>query len=108
MMKINQYCEAGEKFEYTAVAPVGYHEIVTVGALVGVTTKQAEAGEIIACDCVGVFALKKKAGEAIEQGVKVYANNGEITATAEGGVLAGTTWAKAVADDETVLVKLNA
>lgn len=108
MMKINQYYEAGVKFDYTANAPVGYHEIVVVGALVGVTTKSAQAGETVACDCVGVHALKKKTGEAIEQGVKVYVANGEISATADGGVLAGTTWAKAIADDETVLVKLNA
>ena len=106
MIKINQYYEAGEKFDYTAVAPVGYHEIVVSGALVGVTTKEAQAGEVIACDCVGVYALKKKAGETIEQGVKVYVADGEISAT--GTTVAGVTWAKAEEDDETVLVKLNA
>lgn len=107
-MKINQYYEAGTKFDYTATAPIEYHEIVVAGALVGVSTKSAEIGETIACDAVGVYALKKKTGEAIEQGVKVYVTNGEITATADGGVLAGITWAKAVEADATVLVKLNA
>lgn len=106
MMKINQYYEAGVKFDYTADAPVGYHEIVVVGALVGVTTKSAQAGETVACDAQGVYALKKKTGEAIEQGVKVYVADGEISAT--GTTVAGITWAKAIADDETVLVKLNA
>lgn len=106
MMKINQFYEAGEKFDYTATAAVGYHEIVVVGTLVGVTTKSAEANETVACDCVGVYALKKKTGEAIGQGVKVYVVNGAISAT--GTVAAGVTWAKAVESDETVLVKLNA
>ena len=105
-MKINQYYEAGTKFDYTANAPVGYHEIVVVGALVGVTTKAAEANEIIACDAVGVYALKKTAGEAIAQGTKVYVVDGAISAT--GTVAAGIAWAAAVEADETVLVKLNA
>lgn len=105
MMKINQYYEAGVKFDYTATAPVGYHEIVVSGALVGVTTKSAQAGETIACDCVGVFALKKKAGETMEQGVQVFVADGEISAT--GTVVAGITWAKALEDDETVLVKIG-
>lgn len=105
-MKINQYYEAGTKFDYTATAPIEYHEIVVAGALVGVSTKSAEIGETIACDAVGVYALKKKAGEAIEQGVKVYVADGEISAT--GTVVAGITWAKAVEADATVLVKLNA
>lgn len=105
-MKINQYYEAGTKFDYTATAPIAYHEIVVAGALVGVSTKSAEIGETIACDAVGVYALKKAEGEAIEQGVKVYVVDGAISAT--GTVAAGITWAKAVEADTTVLVKLNA
>lgn len=107
MMKINQYYEAGTKFDYTATAPVGYHEIVVVGNLVGVTTKEAKENEIIACDAVGVYALKKASGAVIAQGAKVYVADGEISTT-ESGTYAGVAWAAAVADDETVLVKLNA
>lgn len=107
MMKINQYYEAGTKFDYTATAPVGYHDIVVSGALVGVSTKAAEIGETIACDAVGVYALKKTEGEAIAQGVKVYVKSGAVTATADDAVYAGITWAKAEQADETVLVKLG-
>lgn len=107
-MKINQYYEAGTKFDYTATAPIEYHGIVVAGALVGVSTKSAEIGETIACDAVGVYALKKKAGEAITQGTVVYVKDGEITTTASGAIRAGITWAKAVEADATVLVKLNA
>lgn len=108
MMKINQYYEHGVKFDYTATAHVDYHQIVVSGALVGVSTKSAEIGETVACDAVGVYALKKKAGEVINQGVKVYVVDGEITATkGSTGVDAGITWAKAIAEDETVLVKIG-
>lgn len=107
-MKINQYYEAGTKFDYVATAPVGYHDIVVSGDLVGVATKEAKANEIIACDAVGVYALKKASGAVIAQGAKVYVADGEVSTTESGGVYAGIAWAAAIAEDETVLVKLNA
>lgn len=107
-MMINQYYEAGEKFDYVATGAVDYHAIVVSNDLIGVTTKAGVAGDIIACDAVGVFALKKTAGEAIAQGKKVYVKDGVITATATGATYAGISWAKAETADETCLVKINA
>lgn len=105
-MKINQYYEAGDKFDYVATGEVGYHEVVVVESLVGVTTKEGKAGDVIACDAVGVFALAKKSGEAIAQGKTVYITDDGVSATGE--VVAGIAWAAAVANDETCLVKINA
>ena len=107
MYKSNQFIEHGEKFQYKAVTPVGYHEIVVAGTLVGVTTKATvEANEIVSCDAVGVYALSKKAGEEIEQGAVVYVVDGEISAT--GTVRAGVCWETCVQDDTTCAVKINA
>lgn len=109
MIMPNQFLEHGEKFQYKAVTPVGYHEIVVAGALVGVTTKATvEANEIVSCDAVGVYALTKKTGEAIEQGAVVYVKDGEVTATADGAVRCGVCWETCVAEDATCAVKLNA
>ena len=109
MYKANQFIEYGEKFQYKAATPVAYHQVVVAGTLVGVTTKAtAEENEIVACDCVGVFAIEKTEGEAIQQGAVVYVKNGKITATASGAVRAGVCWETCVADDATCAVKLNA
>lgn len=108
-IKINQFVEAGEKFQYKATKAIGYHDIVVSGALVGVATKSAVANEIISCDAVGVYALDKTSGEAITQGAVVYVTTaGKITATAGSNTRAGVAWEAAVASDATVLVKLNA
>lgn len=108
-IKLNQFVEAGEKFQYKATKTIAYHSIVTVGNLVGVATKAALADEIISCDAVGVYALEKTSGEAITQGAVVYVTTaGKITATAGSNVRAGVAWAAALASDATCLVKLNA
>lgn len=109
MYKVNQFLEYGEKFQYKAASPVAYHSVVVVGALVGVTTKATtKANEIVACDCVGVFAIEKTEGEAIQQGAVVYVKDGKITATESGAVRAGICWETCVAEDTTCAVKLNA
>ena len=109
MYKSNQFVQKGDKFDYKAVTPVGYHEIIVAGTIVGVTTRATvEENEIVACDAVGVYALAKTEGEAIAQGTVVYVKNGKVTATAEGAVKAGVCWETCVADDATCAVKLNA
>lgn len=107
MYKINQFIESGKKFQYKAAAPVGYHEIVVVGSLVGITTKEAVKNEIISCDAEGVYALNKKEGETITQGTVVYVKDGKVTATAEGAVKAGVCWENCAAEDATCAVKLG-
>lgn len=109
MYKVNQFLEHGEKFQYKAVTPVAYHQVVVAGTLVGVTTKATvEANEIVSCDAVGVYAIEKTEGEAISQGAVVYVKDGKITATEAGAVRAGVCWETCVADDATCAVKLNA
>lgn len=108
-IKVNQFVEAGEKFEYKATKAIAYHGIVVSGALVGVATKAAVVDEVISCDAVGVYALDKTSGEAIAQGAVVYVTTaGKITATAGSNTRAGIAWAAAATSDATVLVKLNA
>ena len=118
-----QFYEAGKKFDYTATADIGYHEVVAVGALVGITCHSAKQGETVSCDAVGVFKIDKAAGEEITQGAAVYLNaENKITAqgtataaeteddtgaAANSNVKAGIAWAAAAASDAYVLVAIN-
>lgn len=110
MYKSNQFVQKGDKLDYKAVTPVGYHEIIVAGTIVGVTTRATvEPNEIVACDVVGVHALAKTEGEAIAQGEVVYVKDGKVTKTSgSGAVRAGVCWETCVADDATCAVKLNA
>lgn len=80
-------------------------DIVTVGTVVGVTNNNYKKDDLVALTCEGVFELPK-ASDAIGQGAEVYVADGKIAAT--GTVKAGVAWAAAEADDEVVMVKLNA
>lgn len=101
-----EYRGPGEIIDYTATASVAYHDVVTIGTLIGVARHSAEAGDTIAVDICGVYKMPKTADEAITAGTKVYWTSGAITATA-GDVAAGVAVADAAAADTTVDVKIN-
>jgi predicted RecA/RadA family phage recombinase len=85
-------------------------EPVAVGALVGVAHDAIPPGEWGVLHTTGVFVLPK-AAEAVTTGQKLWLVDGTLTATAgetkAAGPLAGTAWADAAADAETVPVRLG-
>lgn len=103
------FYQAGEKINYKVTGTsVAYHELITIGAIVAVTTRAAQVGEVVACDAVGVFQMDKAAG-AIEQGAKVYLDSdNKITTTAESNTYCGVAWEAAANSDTVCLVKINA
>lgn len=80
--------------------------IVSLVSRVGVIGMDIKAGETGVVHVEGVFKMPKVTG-ALPMGTLVYLNSdGKITSTASSNVPAGYVAASAVADDETVLVKL--
>ena len=86
--------------------PVKGGDLVVFPGMVAVAATDIAVDGLGACEVFGVYALPKKAGEAIAQGVRVYVDNGEITAT-ESTTVVGVTWEDAAAGDETANVGIN-
>lgn len=104
----NSYVQSGVMIDYKATKETGYHEVVKIGDIIGITRKSAKKDEVVACSVEGVFRLSKKAGEALKAGTTVYLSADGVTATKGTEPKAGIVWADAKADAKVVQVKLNA
>lgn len=104
------YRNEGVRMDYTPGAAVSAGDVVVVGDLVGVATRDIAANALGALNINEVFRFPKTAGtgEAIAQGKIVYwdATNEVMTETSTSNQKAGITVAAAAADDETVDVLL--
>ena len=102
------YYQRGETLDYFPEEDVESGAVVSLGTRVGVAAAPIPAGEQGAVHMVGVFAMAKTDGEAIEQGTSLYydAAADAVTATEGGNTPAGYAAASAAATDATVLVKL--
>ena len=120
------YYQRGETLDYFPTENVENGAVVDLGTRIGVAAAPIRAGEQGAVHVVGVFAMTKADGEAIEQGTAVYYDAAADTITTmteptvskqyddqeEGGTAtedntpAGYAAASAAATDATVLVKL--
>ena len=102
------YYQRGETLDYTPAEDVENGAVVSLGTRVGVAAAPIRAGEQGAVHVVGVFAMPKAEGEAIDQGAAVYydAEADAITATEGGNTPAGYAAASAAATDAVALVKL--
>ena len=101
------YRQAGKLIEYTADGAVGYHAVVEIGNLIGITRKSAVAGEKISCDAEGVFQFTKANG-ALTAGTPVtISTDGSVAETASESMGNGVVWSDAAADATTVDVKIN-
>ncbi|MGJ4851448.1 capsid cement protein [Bacillota bacterium Meth-B3] len=81
---IATYVREGEILEYKATNAVERGEVVAlVSGGVGVASDEIPAGGAGHLHIVGVFAMPKKAGEAVAAGALLYfdAANGVVTAT---------------------------
>ena len=105
------YRNEGVRMDYTPGAAVSAGDVVVVGDLVGVATRDIAANALGALNINEVFRFPKTAGtgEAIAQGKIVYwdATNEVATETASTHKVIGKTIAAAGDDDATVDVNLN-
>ena len=83
--------------------------VMTLGSRICVAGTDILPGETGSVHVTGVFAFPKGDGE-ITAGAEVYfsESDGRITSQAEGGAKAGFAVSGAAADDNKVLVKINA
>ena len=102
------YYQRGETLDHFPTENVENGAVVVLGTRIGVAAAPISAGEQGAVHMVGVFAMTKADGEAIDQGTAVYYDSAAdaITATEDGNTPAGYAAASAAATDATVLVKL--
>ena len=100
----------GRSLNYTPTAGnVSGGDLIIFDNMVAVAATDIPKGGLGACEAEGVFALPKKAGEAIVQGKGVYVDGGDITATAPFGdaLRVGVVWQAADAAAPYVNVKIN-
>lgn len=102
------YYQRGETLDHFPTENVESGAVVDLGTRIGVAAAPILAGEQGAVHVMGVFAMAKADGEAIDQGAAVYydADADAITAIEGGNTPAGYAAASAAATDATVLVKL--
>lgn len=107
---MKNYLHPGETLTLTPADDVASGGVLVFGGLVAVAVNATAADQPGEFKTTGVFALTKKAGEAIAAGDLVYWDEdpGEITKTpADGMYLAGVATVAALAGDVTVAVRLN-
>lgn len=102
------YYQRGETLDYTPTENMEAGQVVAVGARIGVAAEAIPANQPGHVHVVGVYAMTKADGEAIDQGAAVYydATAEAITATEGSNTPAGYAAASAATTDATVLVKL--
>ena len=106
------FWQRGESLDYknTGSAKIDANTIVLYGARLGVVGCDIAPGEVGSLHVTGVFELPKASSTAITAGAEVYwdATNSVITTTSTNNTLVGFAAQAALADDATVLVKINA
>lgn len=103
------YVQRGETIEYknTTESAINADDVVSLGSRIAVAGDNISKGETGILHTVGVFEIKKKESEVINQGTSVYYSETDgITATADSNIPAGYAFKSAKATDTTVYVKL--
>lgn len=105
------FWQRGESLDFTNATTdmIEANTVMTLGSRICVAGTDILTGETGSIHVAGVFAFPKGEGE-ITAGAEVYfsESDGMITSQAEGGVKAGFAVSGAAADDNKVLVKINA
>ena len=100
------YVQKGEYIDFTPPADVNAGDVVVRGRLAGVAKLDIKAGELGALATSGVYDVLK-GGEAFEAGDRVFWDEANGKAAAEGGVMLGVCVRDADASDATVRVILR-
>lgn len=105
---MKNFIHPGNILTFTAADVVASGQGVMQGALFGVATTNADAGEDFEAQVVGVFELPKTGG-AITKGAKVYWSSADnaVTGTASGNTLIGAAVMVASAGADVARVRLN-
>ena len=100
------YVQKGEYIDYIPPADVNAGDVVVRGRLAGVAKLDIKAGELGALATSGVYDVLK-GGEAFAAGDRVFWDEADGKAAAEGGVMLGVCVRDADASDATVRVILR-
>ncbi len=71
-MAIAEYVQPGHNIDYTPDKDKAYHEVVALGACIGVTNAEIKAGETGSLALTGVHRIAAEAGTAIVFGAQVF------------------------------------
>ena len=103
------YVQRGETIEYknTTDSMIKVDDVVCLGSRIAVAGDNIKNGETGILHTIGVFEIKKKESEVIDQGTNVYYSETDgITTTADSNIPAGYAFKSAIATDTTIYVKL--
>lgn len=105
---MKNYKRPGKSIAAVATAPVASGDLVVIGALVGVASTSAAAGETFEAALEGVFEVPKTSAQAWTIGAKVYlTSGGEVTTVASGNTAMGHAFAAAADPSAKGLVRLS-
>lgn len=107
-----KYIESGRTIPYTPSSAVSAGDVVVLGDLVCVATRDIAANELGALDCEGVFEFPKftnSGDDSMDQGTVVYWDTSDLVITATQGSFkqAGHVFVDAADGGATVRVKLG-
>lgn len=106
---MKNFVQPGKVIDYTvpSATTITAGQIVAVGKLVGVASKNGVEGDVVPVYVEGVFTVSKEA-DAITQGDKLYykSSTGTVTTTASGNTFCGYAVTTQLSGDTTVQVKL--
>jgi predicted RecA/RadA family phage recombinase len=101
-MTMAEFVNKGDVINVTLTKDAGYHELIQVGTLAGVTQAAGVTGDTVAVAITGVWLFP--AAKALTVGAAAYVLNGSATDTSTGAIKAGTVVA---ATSTTAEIKLN-
>lgn len=112
-MATAEFWQRGETIDLvnTGETTIEPNAIQVFGKRIGVVGTRALPGAKYSLNVVGVYKFPKKASEAVTAGAEVYFDPSDNTITGTSGestIAAGFAIDAAAAEDETVLVKINA
>ena len=106
---MKNYIQEGETMNFTAGATVVAGQMVLVGGTVGVAVNDVANGAVGVIATQGVFEVAKEGSDVVAQGVILYYNatNGTATVTVGSNKVIGYAWTAALSTDTLVQVRLS-
>lgn len=106
---MNNFGQHGETLSFVALAAIASGAGLLVGAVFGVTTNAAAAGETVHIKRRGIYTLPALSTDVITAGAKLYWDNtnARLTTTATSNTLVGAATAAKASGVATVTVLLD-
>lgn len=96
------YVNKGDVIDFKLAKAAGYHEVIQIGTLAGVTQEAGAIGDTVSVSISGVWKIPTD--ETLTAGTVAYVKDGKATATSDGAVKAGVV---TYAETGFVEIKLN-